>query len=103
MSDWKIFELILFNSIYNSVKYNKHIDGDILFVITCKPKKNSSNRDLASQSVSKSSNISRNTNYSKYMLEVEIIDTGEGIHKDRQNLLFVPFLEIRNLQGITSA
>lgn len=39
VTDWKLFELILFNSIYNSVKYNKHIDGDILFVITCKPKK----------------------------------------------------------------
>lgn len=37
------------------------------------------------------------------MIEVEIIDTGYGIHKDRQNLLFVPFLELRNLQGITSA
>jgi len=37
------------------------------------------------------------------MLDVEIIDTGVGIPKDRQNLLFIPFLELKNLQGIRSA
>ena len=75
VSDWKIFELILFNSIYNSVKYNKLIDGDILFVITCKPKKDAYKKDQTLQSISVKSSNSRNVTYSKYMLEVEIIDT----------------------------
>ena len=34
------------------------------------------------------------------MLETEIIDTGIGISKERQDLLFIPFLELRTLQGI---
>ena len=35
-----------------------------------------------------------------YILEIEIIDTGEGIDPDRQSMLFIPFLELKELQGI---
>lgn len=28
-------------------------------------------------------------------LDIEIIDTGEGISKERQGLLFIPFLELK--------
>ena len=34
------------------------------------------------------------------MLETQIIDTGVGIEKNRQKLLFIPFLELKSLQGI---
>ena len=39
----------------------------------------------------------------KFMLETEIIDTGIGIRPDRQNLLFKPFLELRDRIGIIKA
>ena len=35
-----------------------------------------------------------------YMLETEIIDTGQGISQERQKMLFIPFLELKNKQGI---
>jgi len=31
----------------------------------------------------------------QYLLETEIIDTGIGITKERQKLLFVPFKELK--------
>lgn len=31
---------------------------------------------------------------------MEIIDTGEGIHADRQSKLFIPFLELKEKLGI---
>ena len=39
----------------------------------------------------------------KFVLETEIIDTGIGIQPDRQNLLFTPFLELRDRIGIIKA
>lgn len=35
-----------------------------------------------------------------YVLETEIIDTGIGISKERQKMLFVPFLELRMKQNL---
>ncbi len=37
--DWKIYELILFNIIQNSIKYNKE-NGEILIICSCKSLKN---------------------------------------------------------------
>mmetsp|Transcript_19825 Transcript_19825/g.30556 ORF Transcript_19825/g.30556 Transcript_19825/m.30556 type:complete len:110 (-) Transcript_19825:798-1127(-) len=31
-----------------------------------------------------------------HMLETEIIDTGQGINEDKQKMLFIPFLELKN-------
>ena len=40
--DWNLYELILFNIIQNSVKYNQQLDGDICILISCKTKKRAS-------------------------------------------------------------
>jgi K+-sensing histidine kinase KdpD len=38
-----------------------------------------------------------------YIFETQVIDTGDGISKDRQKLLFVPLAEIReSIGGLTS-
>ena len=34
------------------------------------------------------------------VLETQVIDTGLGISQERQKLLFIPFLELRSLQGL---
>ena len=49
--------------------------GDIVIILNCLPAKQGSLYDL--------------------ILETEIIDTGLGITKDRQKMLFVPFLELK--------
>ena len=35
-----------------------------------------------------------------YMLETSIIDTGIGIEQERQNMLFIPFLELKMKQNL---
>ena len=79
VADWHLFELIIFNSIYNSVKYNKPIFGEIVFILTCKPRK--ANVDY-SKEINKQ-NSRENENYENYILEVEIVDTGVGIEQHR--------------------
>ena len=64
------------------MKYNQPNYGDIVVIQTCKPMRGSPSR---------------------YVLETEIIDTGIGIQPDRQNLLFKPFLELRDRIGIVKA
>jgi nitrogen-specific signal transduction histidine kinase len=34
------------------------------------------------------------------MLETEIIDSGIGISEERQDYLFIPFLELKCMQGL---
>lgn len=46
------------------------------------------------------SNLNLQESSEDFILDVEIIDTGEGIHPDRQSKLFIPFLELRELLGI---
>jgi len=38
-----------------------------------------------------------------YMLETTVIDTGIGISPDRQRMLFIPFLELKTMQGLKQA
>ena len=35
-----------------------------------------------------------------YVLETHVIDTGIGISKERQNMLFIPFLELKLKQNL---
>ena len=71
-ADWEVFELILFNFVQNAVKYNKK-KGVVAI-------------------------IAKVTN--QQLLEVQVIDTGVGIDKQRQNLLFKPFLELHQTQSM---
>lgn len=45
--------------------------------------------------MSKSLEISAFKDELDYVLETEIIDTGIGISKKRQKMLFIPFLELK--------
>lgn len=85
-ADWSRYELILFNIIQNSVKYNV-FKGSILFLLRCLPLK----QDFADMLKSGNS----------YVLETEIIDTGLGISEERQKMLFVPFLELKMKQNLS--
>ena len=77
ISDWKMYELILFNILQNAVKYNKPMDGDIIIVLSCKPQ----THDYRDQS--KSSEAFKYADNSQdqydYVLETQIIDSGAGI------------------------
>ena len=42
----------------------------------------------------------KSDNNKVYELETQIIDTGIGISKDRQDLLFVPFKELKRMQEL---
>jgi signal transduction histidine kinase len=68
MFDSKVYKLILFNLLQNGVKFNKTFDGDIVIILTCKPSKELSHKRLKDP---------------MYILETQVIDTGEGIEKDR--------------------
>ena len=74
-TDWEKYQFILFNIIQNAIKYNQFM-GSIVIVLDCNKLKNS---------------IDDN----EYVLETEIIDTGLGITKQRQEMMFVPFLELK--------
>ena len=73
----------------NSVKYNKPRDGDIIIIVKVKPLKI---RDTDQVDIDLNS-----------VLETIIIDTGIGIEKERQNHLFVPFMELKDRLGIMKA
>ena len=38
-ADWVLYEYVLFNIVQNSVKFNKPMDGEILIILSLKPKK----------------------------------------------------------------
>jgi signal transduction histidine kinase len=85
-ADWRLYELVLFNLVQNSIKYNKNFDGDVVIVTRMKPLKR---REF--------DNLDAEINY---VLETMILDTGMGIQEDRQDLLFIPFLELKDRLGI---
>jgi signal transduction histidine kinase len=82
-TDWKCYELILFNLIQNAIKYNKP-NGDIAIVHNLKPlnKKTflikSNYTDFLECNESKKNSGEENK---KYVLETLILDTGVGISK----------------------
>lgn len=90
--DWNLYELILFNIIQNSVKYNQQQDGDICILLSIKPKK-------MTYRIDKTFDISEH----EHILETQIIDTGIGISADRQEILFVPFKELKDRIGIAKS
>lgn len=63
--DWNLYELILFNIIQNSVKYNQQQDGDICILMSVKARKY--NFALPE------------TNELNHILETQVLDTGIGI------------------------
>ena len=71
-SDWSLFELILFNIIQNSVKYNQQLDGDICILVSVKPQKGA----LRLKRTYDITGVN-------HILETQIIDTGIGIAEDR--------------------
>jgi len=79
-----MYELILFNIIQNSVKYNR-LEGDIMLVTKLATVKKNLKTNPYDEHEEKDTHI----------LETQIIDTGIGITKQRQNMLFIPFQELR--------
>ena len=90
-ADWSMYKLVLFNMVQNAVKYNK-LEGDIVILLSCKPISKKERKNLKGQE-NKRKNVF-------YMLETQIIDSGIGISLERQDLLFIPFLELKCMQGL---
>ena len=93
-ADWLNYQLILFNMIQNSVKYNK-FKGDIFVIIKCLPVKKKPKSSKKLLDLDQLDDQER-----KYVLETEVIDTGIGISKKRQKMLFIPFLELKMKQNL---
>jgi len=93
-ADWRCYELLLFNIIQNAFKYNV-IEGDILLLLRVKP-------ITADANIMQRSKCSNEEGMDRFMMETEIIDTGIGIPQERQNMLFVPFLELKSHQANSS-
>ena len=83
-TDWSSFELILFNFIQNAVKYNTS-QGLVVIVADFEPDPSSALLQTEEKTA---------------MLRVQVVDTGVGIEKNRQNLLFKPFLELKQKQSM---
>ena len=100
ITDWKSYEMILFNILQNAIKFNQ-LEGDIVMIIKLNPVKTVSNLKESVSSINIESIMNVSPQDDRYfMLETEIIDTGIGISKERQKLLFIPFQELKSRQGI---
>jgi hypothetical protein len=55
---------------------------------------------MSSECQNRSLDNSEIPNSFHFVLETEIIDTGLGISKERQKMLFVPFLELKIKQNL---
>lgn len=106
-SDWKNYQLAIFNLVQNSVKYNM-FKGDIIFIIRVLPlytnmkKKcdNNSYSNIDSRQVKNQMNSDEpQINYNR-LFELEIIDSGVGIDQESQHYLFIPFRELMIKQNI---
>ena len=84
-ADWEVFNLIFFNFFQNAVKYNFQ-DGKIIICIEMEDEPPGA--DQLKQELRRSK------------IRVQVINTGEGIDKDRQKLLFKPFLELQQKQSM---
>jgi signal transduction histidine kinase len=71
IADWKLYELILFNIVQNSFKYNKIFDGDVVITLECKQAKQGNEQQLI------------HNDEKVYVLETQVIDTGVGIPLER--------------------
>ena len=67
-ADWSKYQLIIFNLLQNSIKYNRSF-GKIII-----------NLNIIGSSLDKDR-----------ILETKIIDSGTGIRDDKQSKLFIPF------------
>ena len=76
-TDWDMFEFILFNLVQNSIKFNV-IQGFLLIYLKLKENKQKQTE-----------------------LQVRIVDTGLGIEKQRQTLLFTPFKQLNHEQCLS--
>lgn len=85
-NDWVMYQLILFNIIQNAVKYNI-FEGNIIVLLDCKPKIKLEDINNLNQDKFKEDET--------HIFETEIIDTGIGISEERQNMLFIPFMELK--------
>ena len=66
-SDWDKFKLVIFNILQNAVKYNS-FEGFIIIILNCLPARMQNEEAQDEQD---------------YVFEVEILDTGIGISKER--------------------
>lgn len=106
-ADWVNFKLVLFSLLQNAVKYNCP-NGEVFVIISRKKhkKKNEEGQErergsaLVDHTFSNYPNLQLGNQSQEQILEIEIIDTGEGILPDRQSMLFIPFLELKQLQGL---
>lgn len=74
VADWQNYKLVVFNVLQNAIKYNSY-KGHIVVLIEFKP--------------------SLGMDPNQLIMETNVIDTGIGISKDRQKMLFKPFLELK--------
>lgn len=87
--DWRSYQLILFNIIQNAIKYN-HPEGDLVVLLSCQPS------SLTMENMS----LNSNNDELDFIFKTEVIDSGIGITQSRQNMLFVPFLELKMKQNL---
>ena len=80
-TDWKFYQLILFNIYQNAIKYSK-VNGCITI---------STSIIQGLDSIIEGSLISQ-----EYYLITDVSDQGEGISSNRQKYLFEPFKELKN-------
>lgn len=97
-ADWTKFKLVMFNLVQNSLKYNNN-KGDVVFIMKLNKLSRKNDEMKAIESEKHESEDLKDFKLNK-MLTIEIIDTGLGIDEERQQYLFVPFLELCEKQDI---
>jgi signal transduction histidine kinase len=63
-------------------------EGNIIVLLDCKPKQADKNKK-------ENNEIKQFQDEETHIFETEIIDTGIGISEERQDMLFVPFMELK--------
>jgi len=86
ISDWKIYKLILYNIIQNSVNYNR-IKGDIVVIVEIKKIKKKGDNSKMNESINScifQDILSNSEDDQFYILETLIINNGKPISKVKQ-------------------